>query len=643
MTSAAILVATQTAAGQTVVKFKETNKLAANGDLTCVSEVKLPAALYTRMKGLSPNTAIILRQLGINQDGWQLVDSFRSEWDDHASTIRANSKVIGAARLNNDGRWESPLLDIGAEIVSQNGNEVVLTATYPIAGFGTAAVTNRLTLPEGATDAKVLKSPARLTYKRPVPAAPGAGEGSIHVDAKDQIMSCLAKALSNRKFADLWTARAAFHNAGSGNLTDYRVRFRLANVAEWSSWSSTPIVVPGQTVVDPYYPSLNLERVGKMTGNAKIALEVNYQYSIGDRRIDKTDTRAITLLARNQAIYSTMCEEDAVSWYDMNGRVPAILASMVTHEDPVVQQAAGLVCKQINGNPSVTSDKDARIFMEAAYNFMAANVVYQSPASGSTGDKFFQHIKFGRDVLRNRSGTCIDLAVLYGSLCEAVGLEPVLYTIPGHCFPAVRLPESGRILAVESTGIGQIPFKDAVNDIMAAKKTNQGTTPSTFEQVQAGQLLFIRSDITTLHKFGFEPMDLPAVQPDVLVKWGVKAYVPPAPRAALAQPAVTTSQKPNAPVTSKIVGTWSFVVEDNQKKFQVGITLDADGTAEVVIRTANAAAKTIKSKWTLINGLLAIGAAENAIISGKMTWINNDRFQLEVGRQTIIVDRYVRK
>ena len=50
-----------------------------------------------------------------------------------------------------------------------------------------------------------------------------------------------------------------------------------------------------------------------------------------------------------------------------------------------------------------------------------------------------------------------------------VGLRPVLFLIPGHCFPGIYLPTSGKIVAVETTMVGKADFQQAAKRGMEAK------------------------------------------------------------------------------------------------------------------------------------------------------------------------------
>lgn len=42
---------------------------------------------------------------------------------------------------------------------------------------------------------------------------------------------------------------------------------------------------------------------------------------------------------------------------------------------------------------------------------IAHGISYQTPPSGETHCSFTQDVKFPRDVLRDKAGTCIDLAI----------------------------------------------------------------------------------------------------------------------------------------------------------------------------------------------------------------------------------------
>jgi hypothetical protein len=529
-----------------VLKLKENDKLLANGDCLFQYEIKLPVAAYTTLKRVTPNTAVLIRKLGLS-DQSAAIEGQAGEWIDGESTLKITYSSRGVARISKSDAWELPLLDsIDTELVAVAEDKAVLTQAAEIPGLGVATNTIKVTLPPGAFEVKTLKSPARLSYKLPAVTASGEAKAEFDFEVKDQVMTSLAKALSNKGFAQLWTARSKLKNVGQASLRDYRVRFRIAEYAPtWSAWQGTPTVVPGQTVVDSYFPIFDMEKIGRLTGQTRAALEIQYQYKGPDGKpVDETDTKELTLLSRNQVYYSSLKPADCVDWNDRMNLVGIVVSSFVTHEDTVIQQAAGRIAKWSGGADAADSDEEAIKFMAAAYLFMGENIAYQTPPSGENETKFIQHVKYGRDVLKNRAGTCIDLAILYASLCQAVGLEPVLYDIPGHCFPAVRLPRSGRIIAVEATMIGKHSFQDAVKH---AAETNMA-------KIRSGNLPFDEAVVAKHQKAGAIPMDLPPVGEDPLEKWGIKMPNPlPAPTPT---PDRNDGGRPTPQATDSIVGTW---------------------------------------------------------------------------------------
>ena len=557
-----------------VLKLKENNRLQANGDGQFEYEIKLPVALYTALKKNTTNTAVMARKIGISDQG-AVVEGLKGEWLDGESTLKLSFTSRGVARVVKGNTWEVSLFDGNdIELVAVTDGTAVLTQAAQIPGLGLSTSTIRVTLPAGATEVKAVKNPSRLTYRLPAAVA-SAGEcrAEFEVESKEQVMSSLAKALSNRQFSAFWTARSQFRNTGEQAIKGYRVRFRIAEYAPtWSPWFGTPLVVPGQTVVDAYFPVFEMEKIGKLTGQTKAAMEIQYQYRRADGKlIEDGETREFTLLSRNQVYYSSLKPEDCADWLDRFNLGGVVVASFVTHEDPVIQQAAGRLAKWVGGANAAGNDEEALKYMAAVYLFLSENVAYQTPPFGENDKKFIQHVKYGRDVLKNKAGTCIDLAILYGSLCQAVGLEPVLYNIPGHCFPAVKLPQSGRVIPVESTLIGKVGFEQAVK--FAQEKH--------FQRMFSGQLTYDEANIAKLHKNGAVPMDLPSVGEDPLDKWGVRMPTPPAARAEQpARPAGGGNNRQPAPAQDTAIGSWTTLFQVNGLAVGGALILKADGGFE---------------------------------------------------------------
>ena len=133
-------------------------------------------------------------------------------------------------------------------------------------------------------------------------------------------------------------------------------------------------------------------------------------------------------------------------------------------------------------------------------------------------------MKFGRDVLRNRAGTCVNLAIFYASVCEAVGLEPVLFWIPGHCFPAVRLPQSGELVGVEPTLVGSSRLQDGLGNLVSSHPFAALIGTYEINQALAGPHCVV--DITARRQAGVHSLQLEALPADVLSRWEIKPVAP---------------------------------------------------------------------------------------------------------------------
>jgi hypothetical protein len=506
----------------TPLSVNETVTVDGVGDAKCAMEIKVNPAAYAGLKKMVPDVAVLLQRIGLCQKQWLEVENVRGAYADATCKVFLEWTIRGLARTRSDVDWEVPLLDgAGWKPLQHQGNLAVFDLRpqgSPVLDrmtqflLGNMRGTVHVIVPRKAQNLQLASAPARLRFR--LPAAPAAGKKpavAFRLQARKWLMSCLAKSYGNPRFSRLWTARALLTNTGDQPVTDYRVRFRLVGyTAAWSSWQRCARVAPGQTVVDAFFPVLDLDRLARVNSTHPAQLEVEYQYRQADGRlVQDTEGQPLKVLGRNDAVYGSRPSSKDMDWYDKYDNAPLIVASFVTYNDPVIQQVAGWVSGMAGGSTS-TDEAAARRFMQALFEFMGANVAYQTSPGGAVDGHFFQHVKYGRDVLRNRAGTCIDLAIFYASVCEAVGLPAVLYLIPGHCFPAVVVP-GNKLVGVEATMIGQASFDEAV-----------ATACQNIAGVKQGKINAYEVVVRTFHALGVGSLELPTVPPSVLRDWGIR-------------------------------------------------------------------------------------------------------------------------
>jgi hypothetical protein len=510
-----VLVVRPAAAGDVeLTRIRQTIHVDPVGDARIKLEITMPAGLYTQIKAATPNVAAMMRRLGWGQ-GWELIEDATGRFDDLQSSLVFEMVERGMARSEGRDGWTIPTA-AGAdlEMIAQHENFATLTGTANTElGLTTQVV--QCVLPAGCANVRLLTNPDRVAYT--LSATPTTGDrvdAEFELFARPQLLSCLAKCYANPQFNLLWAARSVFHNTGELPITDYRVRHRIIGYSEWSAWKRSKRVLPGQTVIEPFFPLLDLEKLAGLNSAVTTAVEVEYEYRTpGGETVRETDQRQLRLLARNQVVFSSLTPEEQVGWFDQFNYGPMLMASFVTGNDPVIQQVAGVISGRLGGVNASGTDEEAFRFLQDLFNFLSeSGISYQTPPGGTFQGQFGQHIKHGRDVLRNRAGTCVDLAILYGSICQAVGLEPVMVLIPGHCFPAVKMPQGGYYV-VEATCIGRSSFEEAA--AVGAKEWNE------FQQSGVGYLV----DVQSLHDLGVDTLDLPHVASDFLTTLGYNVTV----------------------------------------------------------------------------------------------------------------------
>jgi hypothetical protein len=74
-----------------------------------------------------------------------------------------------------------------------------------------------------------------------------------------------------------------------------------------------------------------------------------------------------------------------------------------------------------------------------------------------------ERVRFPRESLNRVSANCIDGVVMYASLFENLGMDPVVVLVPGHAYVGVReAQKSDNYLYIETSITGRATFENAV-------------------------------------------------------------------------------------------------------------------------------------------------------------------------------------
>lgn len=122
-------------------------------------------------------------------------------------------------------------------------------------------------------------------------------------------------------------------------------------------------------------------------------------------------------------------------------RKPVILASFATPNDEavlsLVREASKIKAKKYgSGDFDGYQQEDPQDVLEQIDSLWMAleevGIAYSNPPASF--EKTFQRVRLPFEVLLEKTGTCIDLSLLFCSCLESVGLHPLVIVVDGHAF-----------------------------------------------------------------------------------------------------------------------------------------------------------------------------------------------------------------
>lgn len=309
------------------------------------------------------------------------------------------------------------------------------------------------------------------------------------------------------------------------------------------SWRNYVAIDPDQTVVDLYYPILN-SNCAKLTSRAPAEIQMEFEYTdqMGQRH-QASENKQLTMLDRHEFIFSDLTAEERTASFQDVVTYAHLLAAWVSRSDDVVARLASMANKRAGGLGASSNDENCVKVMAALYDTMRAiHISYQHPPALidknlSYDIKVVQSLQYPRDTIQKRSGTCIDLAILYAAMLNSVNIEPFLVVIDGHCFPMARMP-SGRLLPVEATGVG-----DGYDKSMSFEQAVKSATETWQKVNQSGRLVPV--DVRQCWMTGVSNPELESLPADILDRWGITALLEPHRGSPAQNPTQVAVNQPN--------------------------------------------------------------------------------------------------
>ncbi len=170
----------------------------------------------------------------------------------------------------------------------------------------------------------------------------------------------------------------------------------------------------------------------------------------------------VKILPRDSLLLATRVDEDATKPVD------AYIGAWVTPNAKAVDEFLTAAKKRapkatFAGPQTATLPQVEAIFDE----LKARGVSYVMDPEAASEMGFAQRTRLPSDVLTSKNAQCLEGAILFATLMEAIGLEPIIVRIPGHAFAGWHSAKDGipdgTPLFVETTMVHSASYDDAVS------------------------------------------------------------------------------------------------------------------------------------------------------------------------------------
>lgn len=214
----------------------------------------------------------------------------------------------------------------------------------------------------------------------------------------------------------------------------------------------------------------------------------------------------LTIFSQEEQLFSQRYPIDILAYDQWGGMkvLPEMLAAFITPNHPatvpIVKRAAAIL-EQWTGSPSLDeyqSRNPDRVQkqMAAIYTAIAEQDIIYSTVPASFED-YGQRVRLVETVMSQKLATCLDMALLYASCLEAVGIHSLIVVVGGHAFAGGWLiPETFPDNVIDDVSLLNKRIADGINDITLVETTcmNMGNGADFDQAVRIANSKLIQSD-----------------------------------------------------------------------------------------------------------------------------------------------------
>lgn len=288
------------------------------------------------------------------------------------------------------------------------------------------------------------------------------GEGTLDVQIfpLQAMMPAAYKVYANPMALDgrYYFSKVILDNGGGGQLEHVKVEYEVPGYINWTTAEEIKYILPNGSAVVTIYPQFPQRVVDKNTESSE-RMQIRITYTTAGKQEKYEKTYPFKMLSRNDFLYTNIpfSEIRGMPDFEDNNDLSPVF---ITPQDPIVKYYTQQVQEKVLGGATASVGRDPKEvvrFMMGVYEATRRTGMVYSGTSGSQqeiGDivSTQQKIRLPREVITGNTGLCIEMSFLYASVFASEGLEPVIFYIPGHAYPGVKL--NGQYFAIEATAVG---------------------------------------------------------------------------------------------------------------------------------------------------------------------------------------------
>lgn len=254
--------------------------------------------------------------------------------------------------------------------------------------------------------------------------------------------------------------------------------------------------------------------LGKRTAHLSLTPPLLATFAVADIRAPRKVNLDIKVTENDKVVYehsvgTQLLPRDYLPMWQRTGadtkrRTYFNTAAWVTPNDPAIEQFLGVAKQRLVGRVAFSGPQAATLpQVQALYDELKARGMAYVMDPAVNSDQFLgQRTRLPSEVLATTNAQCLEGTLLFASLLEAIGLRPIIVTVPGHAFigwhASAKDPKNVGAYFVETTMVHTGEFAQAVQ--VATKRVAEEQQHGTFK---TGASLFL--EVAELRAKGITP------------------------------------------------------------------------------------------------------------------------------------------